>query len=1203
MPKQQQDSNMLPYSGGLNTEANRFDYPPECTLDEQNFIITKDGKRERRLGIVLGDEDVNMVPDGLNFEDTVRITTRTATVEEDGELVETDVGLITDTYEATENVEEYLSTDTSRTYTGLTTFTLNQEGGSSYIFKVYSNGAYAELYRKTIYGSITLLNTYEAGDLVSLPFSIHTWETNPASAQVAPYFTLMNSESTIEDLRTRFESWIYSSNSKTQILYTGSKKISGGTDYRWHSGGRYSDGYSSGGPWINAGSVGNEFFEAAKTLDVINVYKVEIQTNTKTAGNYSGYGTVTTNAGASTWVTQDIIKITTDYETYAKWPKTREVTCSGYMRFKLTCSVIDQKRWVIFTTRSGEIIKFSSLDVSESESASVTVMLGSGSTSGIKKTSSMNTEPLYSAIVQAYTDPTKDVSVLRDNRKDYIQKTRIQLGKIASTGQINIPNYYIWRNAGGQQGLDFIVFYNNSRIVICDYAPPYFFNNVRWAVNTMGASDMAAVDGRLCFVNGYDSAVRCIEYDIDTQTFSDKSFKLKVRDQWGLSEKDAKNSKFTTVSKSYYQASAGNKTLDITHDKDSITREDYTVQHIGGAVKNNWTWTIKDSRTIRISYTQVGAGQTCIFSVTYSEEDGTYLNLDPDVRVQPNETRAYNLYNRGWGLPRKDDNGNQVSPLAFFYSKKNFYPAHDESVYTALQLNPGYYNSDSKSWTKAWERLYPDLWDDSRKSEETQIEAAPGNAIIELLDRGNTRWKWYQEQWMNGLNPTLSSIRADYTDGGPSCCCDYAGRMFFGGFSNINHYGDNCSPRLGSYLAFSRLVRSYEDMEKCYQEGDPTSRNGADIVDTDGGIVRISGAEGIVKLVACQKGLLIFAQNGVWMLMGGSDYGFTATNHKVQKLTSYGVIHKSSICGTGDQWMYFSDGGIMVLAPDQFGDIQCNNATYNTIHTLFKDYDYPLTGVKGTYDKVSGQYHWIVEVNSMYTTELIYIPARNCWTQNVFYNDQENGKFVCAPIALDEEFATNIGSSSQYRNYQSILYLCRTSTMDVDEDSETYTQPISKDYKIGYLGNKSYMDFGKNDAKAYLQSGPNNVGNAGVYKQVPWVNSYMVNTENVGTLDNPLNKSSCKLSASWDWATDSDTHRYTRWWVNGEELKSFELYRHRQPLLLSSDRPLPSYNSIIESRNKLRGRGKVFSVMLETEPARDCRIAGFNITINGNKIK
>jgi hypothetical protein len=40
------------FQGGLNTEANPLTFPPNCSIDELNFTIEKDGSRRRRKGIV-----------------------------------------------------------------------------------------------------------------------------------------------------------------------------------------------------------------------------------------------------------------------------------------------------------------------------------------------------------------------------------------------------------------------------------------------------------------------------------------------------------------------------------------------------------------------------------------------------------------------------------------------------------------------------------------------------------------------------------------------------------------------------------------------------------------------------------------------------------------------------------------------------------------------------------------------------------------------------------------------------------------------------------------------------------------------------------------------------------------------------------------------------------------------------------------------
>src|SRR5690606_29454498 len=112
---------------------------------------------------------------------------------------------------------------------------------------------------------------------------------------------------------------------------------------------------------------------------------------------------------------------------------------------------------------------------------------------------------------------------------------------------------------------------------------------------------------------------------------------------------------------------------------------------------------------------------------------------------------------------------------------------------------------------------------------------------------------------------------------GPTCIAEFAGRLFYGGFSGEIIDGDKRSPRMSSYILFSQLVKSVDDIKKCYQEGDPTSKENPDLVATDGGFFRINEAYGIQSIINVGTSLLILARNGVWRVYGGSDYGFDAT--------------------------------------------------------------------------------------------------------------------------------------------------------------------------------------------------------------------------------------------------------------------------------------------------------------------------------------
>jgi len=192
---------------------------------------------------------------------------------------------------------------------------------------------------------------------------------------------------------------------------------------------------------------------------------------------------------------------------------------------------------------------------------------------------------------------------------------------------------------------------------------------------------------------------------------------------------------------------------------------------------------------------------------------------------------AYNLRNQSWGVPRKDETGAVKDPLRIFAnSLGNKLPSNSETVWPGLQYQP------VTSGTP-FERVYPSLYDDALGAD---IKAPKGYFIIDVVNRGVSRTTEmkanearYTTIWPYGYPDSV-----DYTNGGCSVISEFAGRIFYSGFSGKTIGGDARSPTLNNYVFFSQLVKSYPDFFKCYQEGDPTSRDNNDIVDTDGGFIR-----------------------------------------------------------------------------------------------------------------------------------------------------------------------------------------------------------------------------------------------------------------------------------------------------------------------------------------------------------------------------
>ena len=51
MPKLVQSKQYLPFIKGLFTEASMINFPEGATIDEDNLIISRQGVRERRMGL------------------------------------------------------------------------------------------------------------------------------------------------------------------------------------------------------------------------------------------------------------------------------------------------------------------------------------------------------------------------------------------------------------------------------------------------------------------------------------------------------------------------------------------------------------------------------------------------------------------------------------------------------------------------------------------------------------------------------------------------------------------------------------------------------------------------------------------------------------------------------------------------------------------------------------------------------------------------------------------------------------------------------------------------------------------------------------------------------------------------------------------------------------------------------------------------
>lgn len=590
-------------------------------------------------------------------------------------------------------------------------------------------------------------------------------------------------------------------------------------------------------------------------------------------------------------------------------------------------------------------------------------------------------------------------------------------------------------------------------------------------------------------------------------------------------------------------------------------------------------------------------------------QEGTAREADPSLRTATvTSAEWYNLYNQSWGIPRKNSAGTLDDPSTIYKTALSVYPSSKEAVWIGLQFQA------VAAGATPYERMFTNLYEEKLGSD---TQAAKGYFIIDLLDRNasrNAAMVANAAKYPSLDNTSLTYSGADSTAGGPTAIAEFAGRVFYGGFTGAVTGGDKRSPDLSNYVFFSQLVKNSQDIAKCYQEGDPTSRDSGDLVDTDGGFVRISGIDTVLSMVNVASALMIIGTNGVWKLQGGSDYGFSATNYIVEKVSDIYVLGTRSIVVDSGRVFIWAQDGIYVIAKDQFGSYGGTNITQQTIQTFYEDI--PTTvkqSVVGAYDSVGKRIRWLYKEGTSFTAdsitkELILDLSINAFYVNRIMNSSTNNAevfsvFKSLPFqsgagnvtiqaGTDEVFSGTdvvvIPNTGRAAGLQASRYLCIIKDgTDLQFTFGYYNNPFFKDWET--------VDGVGVDAKAFLQTGAYTADDSSVHKQVPYLTVHFLRTENGVDSDlNPEGASSCFIRTMWDWSNGYNSNKWS---------SLMQAYRYRKEYVPTG--PEDTFDTgfqVISSRNKLRGRGKAFSLYFETEPLKDCRIIGWSLALNGNSV-
>ena len=431
----------------------------------------------------------------------------------------------------------------------------------------------------------------------------------------------------------------------------------------------------------------------------------------------------------------------------------------------------------------------------------------------------------------------------------------------------------------------------------------------------------------------------------------------------------------------------------------------------------------------------------------------------------------------------------------------------------------------------------------------------------------------------------------------------FQGRVFYSGVK---------SSKNGGKVLFSSLIQTNSELGNCYQQNDPTSEDFSDLLDTDGGVVNIPEAYNIIKLFTLADSLFVFAENGIWQIKG-VDGVFRATEYSIGKVSSIGILTPEAFTDVEGIPFWWSSIGIHTLISDpSSGRTQEQNLTISTIQKFVNDISKSSKyNLVSEYDSVNKRIYWMYpdadEVNKNKRNNILVFDI----ALQAFYPWRVEDNLTASKYVIGTSFFSGISTKQETEviitEAGDDVFTLTDDPVIVDYTANDY----STDTKIKFLvidadnTNKltvaefrdlSFLDWGDTNYISFAESGFDFIGDLSTQKTAPYITVMLRRTEE-GFVGDEINgydyirPSSLKVSAYWDFKSKSSTNPQ-------------QAYRLKKlPVINESNLNEFEYpKDVIQTRLKLRGKGKTIRFRFESEEGKDFQLLGYE-TIRGKNTR
>ena len=391
---------------------------------------------------------------------------------------------------------------------------------------------------------------------------------------------------------------------------------------------------------------------------------------------------------------------------------------------------------------------------------------------------------------------------------------------------------------------------------------------------------------------------------------------------------------------------------------------------------------------------------------------------------------------------------------------------------------------------------------------------------------------------------------------GPRAVAFFASRAFYAGIEDAD---------LGANIYFSQLIETDSQFSKCYQVNDPTSIEIADLLATDGGVIKIPDIGNVYRLFAFQNQLLVLAANGVWSISGPNDGPFSATGYVVKRLSSIGMSSPYSVVDVKGLPVWWGEDGIYTVQYDaNYGSTVVKSLTEESIKQFILDIPEPnRKNIKGAYDKLNDIAYWL------YTDENVGVVGKYKFNNILCFNAKtlafypwDISRSTTTPQYLKDIIFVQDGLRSTVPAIKFLTYS--------DSSKLFYSETKGTDYYDWTLYSSlvSGIPADKTDYMSYFISGYRVDGDGMLYIQAPYVFWYL----------EPESFSYINTRALFDWTKQVDANK----WSTPQTIEC-------RPIGYTQFKELKVY------RRKYRGKGRAMQLKVESDTGKPFTLLGWGI--------